>query len=115
MALEMIWLANAVVLLLSIVLVTFAASVVHRFNRHFSEGEVKELGHNVLLAMLALLIKLLIDFSIIVLPSFAENAQSMVQILGIFGIAFMILTAVFLIRVAMLIKQLSKQFGFEVK
>ena len=112
---DLISLANAIVLLLSMTLVAFAASVVHRFNRHFSKGEVKDLGHYVLLAMLALLLKLLTDFVVLILPSFNITNASIFQFLEIVEIAFVILTAIFLIKVALLIKKLSHMFGFHNK
>ena len=115
MALDAIDFTISVVLLLSIILVALAASIIMRYNRHFSKGQVKSLGHNVLFAMLSLLGKLLTDFAIQVLPFFIENPVLEINLLGFLEIFFAVFTAVFLIRVALLIKKLSKTFGFELK
>jgi len=115
MAMGAVDLTISVVLFLSIILVALAASIIMRYNRHFTKGEIKTLGHYVLFAMLSLLGKLLTDFAIQVLPFFIENPILEVNILGFLEIFFVVFTAIFLIRVALLIKGLSKTFGFEMK
>ena len=115
MVMDTISLANAIVLLLATVLVALSASVVLHSNKKFSEGEVKSLGRWVFFALITLLGKLLTDFSIQALPFFWQDPSPLIQLAGIFGIVFIVLTAIFLIQVALMIRVLSKTFGFEIK
>ena len=115
MALDPAGLLIAVFLLLSIVLVALAASTTLNYNRRFTVGSVKELGRWVALAMIALLVKLLTDFLALVLPLFFLSPSQVVPFLEIVETVFVILTAIFLIKVATLIKGLSKTFGFNLK
>ena len=114
MPLDTIGLLTSVVLLLSIVLVVLAASIDLRFNRRFTEGVIRALGKFVFLSIMALLGKLLTDFCILVLPSFLQNPTTLMQLFGILGMVFIILTVIFLMKVALLIKEISKKFGFKV-
>jgi len=114
MSLDTTGLITAVVLLLGVVLVALSASIIRRYINRFNEGEIKDLGRFVFLSMLALLGKLLTDFSILVLPLLLEDSLPIIQLLGIFGIIFVVLTAVFLIKVSVLIKKISELFGFKV-
>lgn len=115
MALDSASLIVSVFLLLSVVLVALAASTTLNYNRRFTKGQVRELGHWVALAMLALLVKLLTDFLVLVFPSSLPGFVQFVPLLNVFGTAFVILTAIFLIKVATLVKALSKTFGFRLK
>jgi len=107
-------LVTTIVLSLAIVLVALAAGSIRHSNKRFTEGKVKELGFFVFLSMMALLGKLLTDFAKLILPPLGIST-TMPQVLEIFGIVFIVLTALFLIKVAALIKQISKMFGFKAK
>ncbi|MBN1941586.1 MAG: hypothetical protein JW772_05385 [Candidatus Diapherotrites archaeon] len=106
--------AMPTVLLFVIILVALAAGTVVRYNAKLSKGEVKDLGAWVFLTMVALLCKLLVDFAIIVVPTILEFSSSIVSLLEIFGIVFIILSAIFLIKVSLLMKKISDLFGFKV-
>ena len=115
MAIDFVSMVNWIILLLAITLVSLAASTVLSYNRRFVQGEIKELGNWVFIAMVGLLAKLLADFSILVQPFLVENNELLFRqifaIIGSFNIVFAILTALALIKVALKLKKLSQAFG----
>lgn len=109
MGLDFLSLINPVVLFLSILLVFSAALLIQRQSFKFQD-EIRTLAYWVFFAMVALLGKLLSEFLFNVLPLSPNDNSLIIQILQVFGIAFVVITAVFLIKVSLLIGEVSDKF-----